>query len=114
MALDLNSPIYQRCFTAQFGESVVYHPRTGSPRRITAVVNRDESGGIDTIAGTQHPRPLMQVEVTNDPATGISSNEINLGGDRLELSIREGGEPSLREIANIITQDAGSMLLEVR
>jgi len=106
--------MYKRCFTAQFGEAVVYHPRNGSARRITVVVQRDVPTGIDGVPGPQHGMNVMQVEVMNDPDKGISSNEIDLGGDRLEIIVRIGGESSMRPIGQILSQDDGTLLLEVR
>jgi hypothetical protein len=57
---------------------------------------------------------LMQVRVANQATTGISSSEIDLGGDELAIPIRVGESPERRSILRILEHDEGMMLLECR
>lgn len=95
------------------GESVKYKPIAGGdPRTITAVVTRDGTEEL-TGAGYGHS-PLTTIFVANDNATGISSDEIDTGGDLVELVIRIGESVEDRRITKIIQQDAGMLELELR
>jgi len=97
---------------ANFGEPVVYYPRSGKPRTITAIVDREppQSGGDFD----EHRGPRFSVEVTNDQQDGIASDCIDIGGDRLEFAQRKGGTAVKMSIVQIENQDAGMLRLEVR
>lgn len=96
----------------EFAEHVHYGPFGGSRREINAVVFREavatseESGGIST--------PFFEVHVANDSTLGISSTEINLGGDVIELPVRPGMSNSSRRILAIIAQDEGMLVLQCK
>lgn len=104
--------------TDDFAEVVTYHPRRyfgGAdpvPRSINAVVIREQIAVIsedgDTVA------PMWQVHVANDNALGISSAELDLGGDQIELAPRDGKTAERRTITQLITQDHGMLVLECR
>lgn len=97
--------------TDDFAEVVTYK-RLNNPswRTINAVVFREsyasseESGGVTT--------PLFEVHVANSETLGISSDEINLGGDVLTFSVRDGLPACDRTITAIITQDHGMLVLQ--
>jgi hypothetical protein len=95
-----------------FGESVVYYPRGGTPRTITAIVDRDppQSGGDFD----EHRGPRFSIEVANDQQDGIASECIDIGGDRVEFAQRKGGTAVKMSIVRIDDQDAGMLRLEVR
>ena len=71
-----------------FGESVIYKPRNGTARTITAIVIRNSPAELGP-NGLKVPR--MVVKVPNHATLGISSAEINYGGDRLNVDYRKGG-----------------------
>lgn len=99
-------------YLAVFGETVTYWPAGGGSRSITAVVNHERPEGLD---GAPHgSAPLLAIEVANDSTSGISSNEVDTGGDKVELAVRIGETAQKRLIKKIISQDAGMMRLELR
>jgi len=99
-------------FLEVFGESVTYYPRAGGSRSITAIVNRERP---ETVDGAPHgSAPLLIIEVANDSTTGISSDEIDLGGDKVKLAVRIGKTTQQRVIRKILSQDEGMMKLELR
>lgn len=88
---------------AHKGEDVIYYPAGGSMRPIRALVNRDMS--------TQNVK--LTLEVANDPETGISSTEIDTGGDEIELSVRTGEAVQRRAISNMPHDCPSSLVVEL-
>ncbi len=80
------------------------------PRVINAIVDRNPIG--PTPAG--HDSPVMYVWVDNDATTGISSAEIDRGGDRIEVAQVIGKTKVQRAINRILRQTLGWLLLEIR
>lgn len=96
---------------AAFGEPVTYYPKGGSSRDIIAIVDRLPPGGI---SGSPHGNTFkFLVVVKNDSDDGISSSEINLGGDKISLPKRIGLTAAQRKIDVVQWQDVGMMYLEV-
>lgn len=97
---------------SQFAESVVYYPFSGEPRPIEAIMEREqvqlnpEDG--DTLT------PVFIVHVYNNRTTGISSDELNVGGDRIELSVRVGDAPTLRTVMRLLGHNGAMIDLECR
>ena len=98
-------------FLATFGEPVIYYPRGGGSRDIVAVVDRNPVGGVSGLPHGSTPR--MEVVVKNNSDDGISSSEVNTGGDKIGLDVRFGTTDQARMIKAISWQDAGMMHLEV-
>lgn len=102
-----------------FAESVTYraHQDFTEPavvdRVITAVVIRQELTGY-TENGGEIVTPVWEVNVANDATLGISSDELNLGGDKIYLSRRDGEDASWRTVVRLIQQDHGMLVLECR
>ena len=94
------------------GESVTYYPKAGGSRAITAIVNRGQPGGLDGPPHGAAPRLIICVE--NDSTSGISSDEIDTGGDEVKVAVRIGETAQKRRITKIVTMDAGMMELELR
>lgn len=93
----------------EFGESVVYRPKVGTARSISATVfrllpqaNDDENRSLT----------VFEVHVANSSTTGIAASEINLGGDEIDLSDRVGKTPKPRSIVQITEQDEGMLVLQ--
>jgi hypothetical protein len=85
------------------GEDVIYYPAGGSARPIRAIVKRIQStSGVELLA-----------DVANDSTTGISSSEINVGKDKIELAVRLGNAVQQRRITEIKHQCASSLKLEI-
>lgn len=104
---------------SDFAEVVTYLPRqlSGQPakpsRQISAVVFREsmENVGEDN---NESITPIFEVHVANNSVTGISSTEINKGGDQISLPVRDGLTPVARTIVMILSQDHGMLVLQCR
>lgn len=103
--------------TDEFAESVTYYPHRypgtalRSNRTITAVVIREQIQAI-TQDGSQTVLPRWEVHVANDSTAGISSDEIDLGGDQIGFPPRDGQTAERRSIVRLVTQDSGMLVLE--
>lgn len=104
----------RKAFTAHFAEDVTYIPRKGTARVVSAVVDRSPPQALSEIPGRTNAVPMMMIEVENDVSTGISADELDTGGDRIEVAIRVGGLQESRAIRRIVSQDEGMIVLEVR
>jgi len=99
-------------YLLHFGEPIKYLPSGGGSRDITAIVDREPPAELAGITGAQ--TAMMFIEVANDSEDGISSSEINLGGDMVEISVRIGETAVQKRITGIVSQDVGMMKLRVR
>ena len=112
MALDLLDDM-DACFgVGDFDEEVTYVPLTGDQRVIRAVVTRNVPEPIAENKKTSSP--VLIVEVRNSATLGISSAEIDLGGDKISLPVRVGKTAESRPITQILSQDTGTLRLELR
>ncbi len=91
------------------GDTIVYDPLVGSPRIIKAIVDYPGAGPIGQLAGGS--RLHVEILICNDPITGISSAEIDTGGDKVIVPMRRGLTAGLVRINKIITQDEASLRL---
>ena len=92
------------------GASVYYLPRSGTGRSIKATVDyQKETPGISRPTGG---RPHLVILVKNDPVTGISSKEIDTGGDKLQISLRYGRTVRNVRIRKILDHDHGFIKFE--
>lgn len=97
--------------TDEFAEVVAYGASGAVSRRsIKAVIFREALGGSEESGGVV--TPTFQVHVANSATTGISSAEINLGGDVIDIPVRDGVAASSRRIVAIIDQDEGILVLQ--
>lgn len=100
------------CNVNDFAESATYYAWHGSARAITVIVERDPLAvfgpdGDDVL-------PSFAVKVVNSTTLGISSEELNLGGDAIEFAVRVGQDKSMRTITRLIEHDEGMLVLECR
>lgn len=98
-------------FLANFGEPVTYHPKGGSTRDIVAIVDRNPVASITGLPHGNTPRMLLIVK--NSADDGISSSEVNTGGDKIALDVRIGQADQQRRITSVVWNDVGMMHLEV-
>jgi hypothetical protein len=82
---------------------VNYLPSGGGSRSIKALV--DYEG--------QEASPIFIITVENDSTTGISSSEVNRGGDKVQFTDPITGNSQSRRIVNIVDQDAAIMVLSM-
>jgi hypothetical protein len=105
--------------TDEFAETVTYHPRlfaggdSRPTRSIKAVVFRETMATVTEDGGTTL-LPMFEVHVENDSTLGISSTELDTGGDQLEFAARDGVAATKRTITRVVTQDHGMLVLECR
>jgi len=99
-------------FLTDFGETITYRPDGGKPRRITAIVERQDAEAEPAAGRTRQPG--ISIVVQNDCLAGISADEIDIGTDKVELALRVGGEQAQRALGEIISQDEGILTLRVR
>lgn len=100
------------CNANDFAEPATYYTWHGSAREIMVVIERDPLAvfgpdGDDVL-------PSFAVKVVNSNTLGISSDELNLGGDAIEFAVRVGKPKSRRSITRLIEHDEGMMVVECR
>lgn len=100
------------CNGNDFAETVTYYARHGSARSIVVQVFRNSltvfSEDGDVVL------PVFEVHVKNDATLGISSDELNIGGDAIEFAMRVGQDASRRSITRLLDHDEGMLVLECR
>jgi hypothetical protein len=96
----------------EFGEPVTYLKRNGFSRAISAVVIRQTV----TVLGEDGDSvlPIFEVHVHNNNVTGISSDELNRGGDGISIPVKVGELATRRTITRLIDHDEGMLVLECR
>ena len=98
-----------------FAESVTYYPHrfgtTATPRTISAVVTRNQ---VATFNPDEQIVPEFEVRVANNSTTGISSAELNTGGDMIKLAVRIGETATKRSVQLLVEHDEGMLVLTCR
>ena len=112
MPPDLKADADSFLSTDDFAEKVKYVPRTGRPRVIVAIVDRNPPATITEIPGAK--APVIWLHAKNDQIEGIDPKLLDTGGDRVEVAQRVGGVKAARSITSVVRQDAGMVTLEVR
>ena len=90
-------------------ETISYLPAGGGSRSISALLEYPGPGPVDGLAGGS--RPIVDIFVKNDSASGIASSEINTGGDKIQLPQRIGLTARTVSIMRIIAHDKSIMHL---
>lgn len=88
-----------------------YLPAGGTARRIKAIIDRTGAEETENISGGE--REAYEVTVKNSATAGISSAEVDTGGDKVKISPREGMRPVAASIAEVLDHDAAMMRLKV-
>ena len=100
-----------------FAETVTYYPHryreaTARPaREIQAVVVRNQ---VSVFNPDERIMMEFEVRVANDSTIGISSAELDTGGDKIELEMNIGDTPQQRSIQYLVEQDEGMLVLICR
>ncbi|HIJ70657.1 MAG TPA: hypothetical protein HPP87_04750 [Planctomycetes bacterium] len=94
------------------GETVIYRPRAGGSREVTALVDRDRPGGLGNAPHGESG--TAEILVANSSEIGIAASEVNRGGDRVEMVSRLGRNAVVRPIKRILAHDGGGVRLEIR
>jgi len=93
-------------------ETVEYQPRDGSAARtIYAMVERE---GYQTDPDSGYGSgPVLKVWVANSDTVGISRDELDTGGDKLNVAVEVGGSMTARPIRRVIEEDPCMLYLEL-
>ena len=96
----------------EFSEDIIYLPAGGGSREIRGIVNREMP---EDIPGAPHGNtPVLTVSTANDATAGISSSELNTGGDRITIDVRAGKVATNRKVTRLLAEDAGMIKVELR
>jgi hypothetical protein len=99
---------------AERGEAMTFRPKSGSPRTIWGVVDRQQVASIPGYSGGNSPYGAIAVKNSASGSfPGITSAEIDTGGDMIDYQIRLGETAQSRRVARIISQDPGMMVVEM-
>ena len=103
---------------SDFGETATYKPKLYSEgdaranRTITVVIDRQ---ALEIISEDQQTvAPVWQIEIVNSSTLGISSDELDLGGDVLRFPPRVGETAEDRTITRLLSHDEGMLSVECR
>jgi hypothetical protein len=100
-----------------FAETVTYHPHrfhtaaVREPRSIKAVVTRNQ---VSVFNPDEQILTEFEVRVANDVTTGITSAELDTGGDMIELAPRVGETPVKKSVQYLTEHDEGMLVLICR
>ena len=95
---------------SQFGESITYHPKAGGRRPILAIVERNPPTIFD--AAGNAVLPSMTIRVPNSCRSGISSREVDIGKDEIEVVGKIGETiPKRFSLMTMTSQDSGVTVL---
>lgn len=83
-------------------KQITYRPRIGSSRNIEAIIEYPGPEAINGLAGGS--RPVLDIFVENKSIKGISSAEVDIGGDELDVPLRYGLTNKEVRIIQIVNQ----------
>lgn len=107
-------------FLQHFGEQVTYIAANGGRRKIVANVDRTLPATLPGVPAAHTPSMVVHVRnsrtsITDDDYGGISSREIDTGGDCIEMVDRNNKSTLIRRrIVSIVSVDDGMVGLGVR
>jgi len=100
------------CNVNDFAEPATYYAFHGSARDIMVIIDREAFAVFGPDGDTV--LPAFAVKAVNSSSLGISSEELNCGGDAIAFPIRIGQSVSKRSVIRIIEHDEGMLILECR
>lgn len=93
-------------------ETLVYRPRGGGTRSIAGIVERRETESVGSIG--QMAAVAFEIGVANDATTGISSAEIDRGGDKIDVAPRRGESANTYRIIDVLSESVSWLVIEVQ
>lgn len=97
---------------SDFAEDIVYKPRDGRPRHISAIVERNPPESLTEMEGGVAPR--LVIKVANDEQDGIASHLWSTG-DQVHVRVRINDPVEWRTIVDILADhDHGMCKFTVR
>lgn len=96
-----------------YGEPVVYYFGGGGSRSINAIIERNPPGFYDAAGNVVMPD--FTIRIFDDSTTGVRSNEVDTGGDEIEL-VEEFGDVAntKKTVIKVMSQDSGVITLAVK
>lgn len=95
-----------------FGESITYISYAGVRRPITAIVDRSPPAVFDASGNAVMPTAVIQVY--NSATLGISSKEVDIGKDQVEMLLKLGQTSTKRfSFMTMLSQSGGVTQLAV-
>jgi hypothetical protein len=111
---DLLLPDSADVILEHFGVPMVYYPKSGGSRNIVGVLNPEPITSLPGMTGSNSPKSTIAVKNgSTGTYPGISTTEIDTGGDKIAYPVRHGQTAQQRRISRIVSQDAGMLTLEV-
>lgn len=95
----------------EYAEDATYMPEGGGSRAIKAHIERQRVAAGE-FAGESFPVWIVKVE--NSATTGISSAELNRGGDKISFPPREGETAETKSIVELLSHENGFVTVECR
>jgi len=93
-------------------KSITYRPRTGASRSVKAIVDYPGPGAIGGLAGGS--RPILDIYIENSSTSGISSAEVDTGGDKLDVPLRFGLTAARVRVTKIVAQDKAILHIQAQ
>jgi len=84
-------------------DTIIYRPRAGGTRTIKGIIDFAGPAPIGALAGGS--RPVIDIYFENSSVRGISSAEVDTGGDKLDLPQRYGLAAKTLRIIDMPAQD---------
>lgn len=115
MSTPFNQIIGQNAFAQILllhGETVTYRPKVGGSYERTAVVERNPPALFDAAGNAVAPNAI--VRFLNDATSGVDANNLNTGGDKIDIALRSGAKPTTQNVFEVLSTDGGVTVLAVR
>jgi len=90
-------------------EKITYYPRGGGSREIDVIVEYLGPQPMDGLAGGS--RPAFDILVRNHPTQGLTSKELDTGGDKIKLPMRIDLAGKTVRLTRLIAQDKAMLRL---
>lgn len=88
----------------QFGETIEYYNRAGDPVRVVqAMIDRN----VEVISEAGVPGHATIIRVQDDSTSGITSTEIDTGGDEVAYARRVGEDRKRRAVVRVESTENG-------
>ena len=94
------------------GETVTYRPKVGGSYERQAVVERNPPALFDAAGNVVAVNAIVRFH--NDATTGVDANNLNTGGDKVDISVRYGATLKTQSVFQVVSTDGGVTVLAVR
>lgn len=94
------------------GVLIIYRPAIGAARTIKAIVRQEPPTKLATMPKASST--FTTILVLNDSTAGISSTELDTGGDKVDIQTRFKVAATTRPIKSLITHNPSIMKLRIR